>query len=96
MGSKKTSGITVTKVSVYPYQKKKGEKTSLKAFASVTLNDEFVVTNIRLIDGKKGMFIAMPARPDTNEEYHDICFPVVSDLREAMTKAIIDEYEKDE
>ena len=64
----------------------------LKAVASVTIDEEFVVHDIKIIDGEKGMFIAMPSRKTTDGEYKDIAHPIKSSTREEMQRLILDKY----
>ena len=64
----------------------------LKAVASITIDDEFVVHDIKIIDGDKGMFIAMPSRKTTDGEYKDIAHPIKSSTREEMQRLILDKY----
>ena len=90
---KNDTGLEITSVDVYPYKTKKGEKTSLKAFASITFNEAFVINNIRLMEGQKGLFISMPAQQDKNGDFHDVAFPIVSDLRAEITRAIVEEFD---
>ncbi len=64
----------------------------LKAVASITIDEEFVVHDIKIIDGDKGMFIAMPSRKTTDGEYKDIAHPIKSATREEMQRLILDKY----
>ena len=64
----------------------------LKAVASITIDEEFVVHDIKIIDGEKGMFIAMPSRKTTDGEYKDIAHPIKSSTREEMQRLILDKY----
>ncbi len=64
----------------------------LRAVASITIDDEFVVHDIKIIDGDKGMFIAMPSRKTTDGEYKDIAHPIKSSTREEMQRLILDKY----
>ncbi len=66
----------------------------MKAVASITLDDEFVVHDIKIIDGDKGLFIAMPSRKTGEGEYKDIAHPINSSTREAMQKLILERYEQ--
>lgn len=66
----------------------------MKAVVSVTLDDEFVVHDIKVIDGDKGLFIAMPSRKSAEGEYKDIAHPINSSTREQLQNIIIDAYEK--
>lgn len=66
----------------------------MKAVVSITLDDEFVVHDIKVIEGEKGFFIAMPSRKATDGEYRDIAHPINSETRARIQKIILDEYEK--
>lgn len=66
----------------------------MKAVVSVTLNDEFVVHDIKVIEGENGLFIAMPSKKASDGEYRDIAHPINSTTRDAMQKQILEAYEK--
>ncbi len=66
----------------------------MKAVVSVTLDDSFVVHDIKVIEGEKGMFIAMPSRKGSLGEYRDIAHPINSEMREIFQKAILEKYEE--
>lgn len=66
----------------------------MKAIVSVTLDNEFVVHDIKVIDGQNGLFIAMPSRKTPDGEFKDIAHPINSDTREKIQSAILSEYEK--
>jgi len=66
-----------------------------KAFASVTFDDAFVVKDLRVVDGKKGLFVSMPARKDKNGEYRDICHPINTDTRNLIHEAVIKKYQEE-
>lgn len=66
----------------------------MKAVVSITLDDEFVVHDIKVIEGEKGLFIAMPSRKAADGEYRDIAHPINSGTRERIQQIILDEYEK--
>ena len=66
----------------------------MRAIVSITLDDEFVVHDIKVIEGEKGLFIAMPSRKAVNGEYRDIAHPINSDTREQMQEIILQEYQK--
>ena len=68
--------------------------TKMRAVASVTLDNEFVIHDIKVIEGEKGWFIAMPSRKSADGEYRDIAHPIKSDVRDELQKAILDEYKK--
>lgn len=66
----------------------------MKAIVSITLDDEFVVHDIKVIEGEKGLFIAMPSKKATDGEYRDIAHPINSSTRETVQRIILAEYEK--
>ena len=67
-------------------------KNNLLAFASVRIEDCFVVDNIKVVAGDKGLFVDMPSAKDANDKYHDICFPVTANFREKLNAAVLDGY----
>ena len=64
----------------------------MKAVVSITIDNEFVIHDIKVIDGEKGLFIAMPSRKASDGEYRDIAHPINSSTRENMQKLILDKY----
>ena len=86
----------ITNVSVYTLNDSNSKTVAL---ATVTISDCLVLTSLKIVKGKKGMFVAMPQRklskPDKNgNEYADIFFPVTHDFREELNNAVLDEYDK--
>ncbi len=65
----------------------------MKAIASITIDDEFVVHDIRVIDGNNGMFVAMPSKRTPDGEFRDIAHPISSATREKIQSAVLAEYE---
>jgi len=65
----------------------------MKAVVSITMDDEFVVHDIKVIEGDKGLFIAMPSRKATDGEYRDIAHPINSGTRDRIQKIILDKYD---
>lgn len=65
---------------------------TLKAFASVTLDGEFAVRDLKVVDGKKGLFVSMPSRKRTDGTYQDLAFPVTKALRETLHGRVLDAY----
>ncbi len=65
----------------------------MKAIVSITMDNEFVVHDINVIEGEKGLFIAMPSRRAADGEYRDIAHPINSDTREMIQSIILDKYE---
>ena len=66
----------------------------MKAVVSITLDDEFVVHDIKVIEGEKGLFIAMPSRRAGDGEYRDIAHPINSATRESIQAIILEKYEE--
>ncbi len=66
----------------------------MKAVASITIDDVFVVHDIKVIEGEKGLFIAMPSRKASDSEYRDIAHPLNSQVREYISDKIMESYEK--
>ena len=65
----------------------------MKAVVSITIDDEFVVHDIKVIEGEKGLFIAMPSRKASDGEYKDIAHPINSSTREKIQRIILEKYE---
>ena len=66
----------------------------MKAIVSVTFDDEFVVHDIKIIDGQNGLFIAMPSRKMGEGDFRDIAHPLTSETRNRIKDAIFAEYDK--
>ena len=66
----------------------------MKADVSITIDEEFVVHDIKVIEGEKGLFIAMPSRKATDGEYRDIAHPINSGTRDRIQKIILEKYEE--
>ncbi len=65
----------------------------MKAIVSVTFDDQFVVHDIKIIEGQNGLFIAMPSRKTPEGEFKDIAHPINSETRSLIQTAILNEYE---
>lgn len=66
----------------------------MRAIVSITIDNEFVIHDIKVIEGEKGLFIAMPSKKATDGEYRDIAHPINSGTRENIQKIILESYEK--
>lgn len=66
----------------------------VRAFAILTLDDEFVVHGIKVIEGVNGLFVAMPNRKDKEDNFVDVAHPITSDFKEQLNKAVLDEFNK--
>lgn len=74
--------------------RKVAKEGKLKAIVSITLDEEFVVHDIKVIEGEKGNFIAMPSKKALDGEYRDIAHPINSDTRERIQSLILEKYEE--
>lgn len=68
----------------------------MKAVASITIDNEFVVHDIKIIDGDKGLFIAMPSKKTLDGEYRDIAHSINSETRDRIQRSVIQAYEATE
>ena len=83
----------VNKVQVTDIRIRSVEKEGkMKAVVSITIDDEFVVHDIKIIEGEKGMFIAMPSRKTSDGEYRDIAHPINTATRERLQNMILAKY----
>ncbi|MCI9083224.1 MAG: septation regulator SpoVG [Lachnospiraceae bacterium] len=67
----------------------------MRAVVSITIDEEFVVHDIKVIEGEKGLFIAMPSRRAADGEYRDIAHPINSQTRENIQRMILDKYQEE-
>ncbi len=84
--------MQVTDVRVRRVESTTGKK--LKAIVSITLDDEFVVHDIKVIEGDKGLFIAMPSKRSSDGEYRDIAHPINTATRDNIQRVILEYYER--
>ncbi len=66
----------------------------MKAIVSITFDDAFAVHDIKVVEGDKGLFVAMPSKRMPDGEYKDIAHPISSEVREVIQNAVLKEYEK--
>lgn len=87
--------LNITDIRVRRF-KEQDNKSKIVGTAAITIDDAFVVHDIKIIDGEKGLFISMPSRKikdkDGNEKYVDVAHPLNADVREQVTKSILDTY----
>ena len=72
--------------------RKVAKEGKMKAVVSITIEDEFVVHDIKVIEGEKGYFIAMPSRKASDGEYRDIAHPINSETRNALQEMILQKF----
>ena len=73
--------------------RKVGKEGKMRAVVSITLDGVFVVHDIKVIEGEKGLFIAMPSRRSADGEYKDVAHPINSETRERIQAIILEAYE---
>lgn len=66
----------------------------LKAVGSITISDSFVVHDVRVLEGEKGMFVAMPSKKMPNGMFRDIAHPINTDTRTMIDAAVLDAYDR--
>ena len=74
--------------------RKVAKEGKLKVVVSITMDEEFVVHDIKVIEGEKGLFIAMPSKKALDGEYRDIAHPINSATRERIQSIILEKYEE--
>lgn len=74
--------------------RKVAKEGKMKAVVSITIDEEFVVHDIKVIEGEKGLFIAMPSRKASDGEYRDIAHPINSSTRDFIQTMILNKYEE--
>ena len=74
--------------------RKVDKEGKMKAIVSITFDNEFVIHDIKVIEGEKGLFIAMPSRKTADGEYRDIAHPINSDTRKVLQDTILEAYDK--
>lgn len=82
--------MKITEVRIRPV-KREGK---LKAIVSITIDDVFVIHNLKIIEGKKGLFLAMPSRKMSNGKFQDMAHPILTETRDELQKLVLERYEK--
>lgn len=71
------------------------QEGKMRAIVSVTLNDKFVVHDVRVIEGNNGLFVAMPSKRTPNGEFRDIAHPINSETREVIQESVLEVYNRE-
>lgn len=74
--------------------RKMSDEGKMKAIVSITFDDEFVVHDVKIIEGQNGLFVAMPSRKMGEGDFRDIAHPLLSETRNKIKDAIFAEYDK--
>jgi len=82
--------MKITEVKVVPAK----DDEHLKAYASVVFDDSFIVRDLKVIEGRNGLFVSMPSRKRKDGSFRDIVHPLNSETRSAIEKRIIEEYDR--
>lgn len=77
-------------------RKTESDDNRMKALVSITFNDQFVVHDIRVIEGNNGLFVAMPSKRTPDGEFRDIAHPINSDMRQQIQDVIMEVYHRDD
>lgn len=83
--------MNITDIRVRPVEK---ADSKMKAVASITIDGEFVIHDIKVIESDKGLFIAMPSKKDGNGEFKDVAHPINTATRMSIQNAVIAKYEE--
>ena len=84
--------MEITKVNVY---KVEINNSNLRAFASINIDDELVIKNVKVVEGKKGLFVSYPSEKGSDGEYYDQVYPLNKDTRDYIEETILEAYEKE-
>lgn len=84
--------MEITNVRVRVVEK---ENSKMRGFASVTIDNQFAVHDIRILEGDNGLFLAMPSKQTAPGEYRDIAHPINAEARKLFSDAILAEYERE-
>jgi len=80
--------MKITEVKVYPAR----ENGRLKAYATIVFDNDFIVRDLKIIEGEKGLFVSMPSRRRKDGTFRDIVHPLNADTRKMIEESIINEY----
>ncbi|MFH1368421.1 MAG: septation regulator SpoVG [Elusimicrobiota bacterium] len=81
--------MNITEVRIFP----KGEE-KLKAYAAITFDNVFVIHNLRIVKGEKGLMVCMPSRKMNDGTFKDIAHPITNEFRHELEQIVLKEYEK--
>jgi len=83
--------VPITKTQVY----QRGDGKNTLGYAHITIGDTYVVKNLRIVKGKKGVFVGMPSNKSKRGDYIDVFFPITQEARIYLTRTIIDAFQKE-
>lgn len=88
--SAKSASSVITDIRIFPINNK---KSNCCAMVSVTLANVFCITGIKIMDGSKGLFVAMPSAKNKKDEWHDICYPITKEFCKVMSDSILNAFD---
>ncbi len=88
--SAKSAPSIISDIRIFPVNNK---KSNCCAMVSVTLANVFCISGIKIMDGSKGLFVAMPSAKNKKDEWHDICYPITKEFRKVMNDSILNAFE---
>ena len=83
--------MKITEVKIYPAKEKSGR---LKAYATIVFDNAFIVRDLKVIEGDKGLFVSMPSRRRKDGSFRDIAHPLNSEMRQHIEENVVAEYER--
>lgn len=87
--SSKSASSVITDIRISPIHSK---KSNCRAMVSVTLANVFCISGIKIMDGSKGLFVAMPSAKNRQDEWHDICYPITKEFRKVLSNSILNAF----
>lgn len=84
--------MEITDIRVFPVDI---NGSMIQAYAAVTFDDSLVVRDMRIIEGKNGTFLSMPARRKRNGDYQDVCFPISAELRDNLESRVLERFDEE-
>ena len=87
--SAKSASSIISDIRIFPINNK---KSNCCAMVSITLANVFCITGIKIMDGSKGLFVAMPSAKNKKDEWHDICYPITKEFRKVLSDSILNAF----
>lgn len=88
--SAKSAPSIISDIRIFPINNK---KSNCCAMVSITLANVFCISGIKIMDGSKGLFVAMPSAKNKKDEWHDICYPITKNFRKVMSDSILNAFD---
>ncbi len=85
------NSLEISSITIRPFR---GDDDKLRAFASIILNNAFIVKDLKVIEGNNGRFVAMPSRRGKDGIFRDVAHPLNQDMRDVLEKAVLAAYEE--